>query len=774
MGNWNQSSVNDYESEAYGVGLGGATLGGSAGDFDYSVPTSVGGGRDDTQITSTPSVSQEDVQSWVSSNPNATPDEIAKVALETGVTASQIAQAYDVPETDVTTALSSYQQTGTTGIPAPAPEPEYEQVRRYDPVTGNTYNFNIDTTQPSRVQDINGVSTLVYSPTGMFQGETLSGGGQTFAVNPPTLITGTVEDSVLQTTGMLDFIRDPEDIKDTITLRQLELAKGTTQADPADAPIDNISAAFQNLGSGTGSVSTYTGDVITEEMAANNPMLMTQRNDIVTTQLLQDDVQPYEAADGRVYADITTEPSLFSAGTYVGTLLANSVIGKLGGVAGAMGGFGISQGPIGANLGYTIGQTVAQGGVIPNTFQGTPMQNPLTGEYAVEHTFNNPFTETSLSWVQTEEQIKKQQDLFREWQTNKGDEETPTEKVAEDFVNASVGTRNPTYSDYINNGNFFESLVSTAITDAPFLDSLTKGTAQATIDILNGADPVKAILSNTGTDLDEIFGISKIGKDALTSVVGQDIVDAIDNNLVVFRVGTDVMISGLDPIESLRNRFGDTIVENLGATTPNQKALGTAGLNAVVNLDQGMAESEVAGNAVVDYFKSGGDLSMLNTGNWGSVPSGLGININMPSIPDDISEVLDKAWQYAKDSFAPASEKLAEFDDWRRGIADELGQALSMDIDLDIGLSGIDFDLGLGGELPTVGLDVSGPDISIPSGGGFDIGGPDVSLPQLSMLETYPGQYMTSDGDYVESLKYNIDFLDETPSAARAMLRMKT
>ena len=59
---------------------------------------------------------QESANAWVAANPNATPDQIAQVAIETGITAHEIARATGA--TDVATiqaGLDNYTNTGSTG-----------------------------------------------------------------------------------------------------------------------------------------------------------------------------------------------------------------------------------------------------------------------------------------------------------------------------------------------------------------------------------------------------------------------------------------------------------------------------------------------------------------------------------------------------------------------------------------------------------------------------------------------------------------------------------
>ena len=125
--------------------------------------------------------------------------------------------------------------------------------------------------------------------------------------------------------------------------------------------------------------------------------------------------------------------------------------------------------------------------------------------------------------------------------------------------------------------------------------------------IADGGDPVSALVSNYGADFAKDLGLDEQLKSSLTSVVGEDATAFVDNYMDLDRAAADI-VAGNDTSRILANQFGDEIAGYIGADDPNMKALGFAGVETAVALDQGNEASDALMAGAKEYYDRGGQL----------------------------------------------------------------------------------------------------------------------------------------------------------------------
>ena len=694
---------------------------------------------------------QTNITDWVTSNLNATPDEIAKAAVDAGIRPEEIASAYNLPSSTVEQQLQNFNTFGTTGV---------QQERRYNPTTGNTENFNIDRTQPFEDKNIGGNLTRVYYPGGSYPAETVEN-GQTFALLP---------------NNFSSVISEREPL--TVNEQPGMLIKNTKDVYNTDDEIDKIAASFDVLSSAEkGSVVDDDGRVISVDSTTESETAKALVNQITTDYFKKEGITPITGSDGLVREDVSSQPTAMTVASNIGNAFANTLFGRVAGAFGAMAGFGVSPGAIGGLTGNALASTFAINPTNGNTFNSTAMRG-IDGTYSMQFTFRNPNTNSVSRWIEDEQQLEERAKLEAEWQAIDADSE-PTE-LAKAYVNKLTGKTNATWSDFSGvRGGLPLELIGAGLAGAKFVNGFEKSVISAAAAVVDGADPLQSLISLVSPEADKLFNLSELGTEFVKDTFGLGVVNLIDNNETILRLGADIF-AGKDPVEALRNRYGDTILENLGATNTNQKALGNAGLNASVALSQGVDVPTVIGKSLVDYVKKGGDLSILNTSNWPNISSNLGINIELPSLPEDIKNVLEKAGTFAKATLEQGSKELAKWDDWRRTISDQLAVTLELP---DLPKNTLEFpDLNI--NIPDIKLSTGSVTNAVTQAGSgvaeavqkvadvFNTGSvsSDSDFVSANELAGSPS-YLNTVDPYVEGLEGNFDYLTDPESGIRDLLQ---
>ena len=476
-------------------------------------------------------------------------------------------------------------------------------------------------------------------------------------------------------------------------------------------------------------------------------------------------------ADGNLYVK---DPDLFDqVMTGLGEAFANTALGRLGGIIGGMTGFALSEGPIGANVGYYGGKALASGGLFGalnnKTFEAYSWENPITGENITEQVFNNPITGESTRRFTTESEFRAQQEAEQELKDKYDSGEVVGNTTA--FAEAVTGKRKPTWRDYVAgaDGNFVDELFNnfTGAGDfANMAEPVRDGIVLAKT-LADGGDPLTALISTFGDDVDEALGLSDLASDAVDATFNPETAQWLKDNSDLVHLGADIVVYNKDPSQAIVERYGDNILDYLNADSKNERAAGIAGLNIGVALDQGVDTNEALGKGVVDYFRAGGTVDTLI-----EIPDTLSNvlpDFNLPSIslPD-----LGIDWKGTWDELNLSANELLPAFDYNFGRLLDIGFKISDfnldDIDLsafkpiDFGVEGFDID-GLE-RLQAEGLDIAELNLD-------DLDVPEVAAKIALAEEVIPGTRVTTDGEAIASFDSDLDFLnDGEPTLARKLL----
>lgn len=479
-------------------------------------------------------------------------------------------------------------------------------------------------------------------------------------------------------------------------------------------------------------------------------------------------------ADGNFYVK---DPDLLDqAMTAFGEAFANTTIGRLGGALGGALGFALSEGPIGANVGYYGGKALTSGGLFGalnnKTFEAYSWENPLTGENVTEQRFNNPITGETSRRFTTESEFRAQQQAEQELK-DKYDSGEVVGNPAE-FAEAVTGKRKPSWRDYVAgaDGGFVDELFNnfTGAGDfANMAEPVRDGIVLAKT-LADGGDPLTALISTFGDDVDEALGLSDLASDAVDSIFVPETAQWLKDNSDLVNLGADIVVYNKDPSQAIVERYGENILGYLNADSKNERAAGIAGLNIGVALDQGVDTNEAIGKGVVDYFRAGGTVDTLI-----DIPDTLSNvvpDFNLPSIslPD-----LGIDWKTTWDELNLSANELLPAFDYNFGRLLDIGFNISDfnldEIDLsafkpiDFGVEGFDIE-GLE-KLQAEGLDIAELNLD-------DLDVPEVATKIALAEELIPGTMVTSDGDEIASLTPDLDFLnDSEPTLARKMLKRR-
>jgi hypothetical protein len=438
-----------------------------------------------------------------------------------------------------------------------------------------------------------------------------------------------------------------------------------------------------------------------------------------------------------------------------------------------MTGFALSEGPIGANVGYYGGKALASGGLFGalnnKTFEAYSWENPITGENITEQVFNNPITGESTRRFTTESEFRAQQQAEQELKDKYDSGEVVGNTEA--FAEAVTGKRKPTWRDYVAgaDGNFVDELFNnfTGAGDfANMAEPVRDGIVLAKT-LADGGDPLTALISTFGDDVDEALGLSDLASDAVDATFNPETAQWLKDNSDLVHLGADIVVYNKDPSQAIVERYGDNILDYLNADSKNERAAGIAGLNIGVALDQGVDTNEALGKGVVDYFRAGGTVDTLI-----EIPDTLSNvlpDFNLPSIslPD-----LGIDWKGTWNELNLSANELLPAFDYNFGRLLDIGFKISDfnldDIDLsafkpiDFGVEGFDID-GLE-RLQAEGLDIAELNLD-------DLDVPEVAAKIALAEEVIPGTRVTTDGEAIASFDSDLDFLnDGEPTLARKLL----
>lgn len=125
--------------------------------------------------------------------------------------------------------------------------------------------------------------------------------------------------------------------------------------------------------------------------------------------------------------------------------------------------------------------------------------------------------------------------------------------------------------------------------------------------LADGADPVSALVSNYGADFAKDLGLEDQLKNSVSSVIGEDATAFVDNYMDLNQAAADI-VAGEDTNRILANQFGDEIAGYVGSGDPNKTALGFAGIETAIALDNGEEAGDALQAGAKEYYDRGGQL----------------------------------------------------------------------------------------------------------------------------------------------------------------------
>lgn len=721
MGNWNQSSTTDYESEAYGVGTGGSTLGGSAGDFDYSVPTSVGGGGGSSGPTlpSDKELVQQvapgfDANQYLKNNPDVaqnwagTPEEhyLAYGQYETG-------RSWTAPTT-TTTSKPPTPKPPTPKPPTPTAPPADVRID----AEGNTYNFNIDRTADYYVDES---GRKVYDTLDAQMKELYAASGQFDKLGQ---FAGENQTSFLTAEGELISWGDQLD-------KELNLAASVFDA------MDKA-----------------------EELYPDQQTILSEQYGLL----------------------VEAPPSLYSFVVEdFGPAFANVTAGKIGGeFAGflAFDVFGAPVDPYSANIAYQTGKAGGSGALFgKSSFEAELFIDPLTEERVLKQTLNFGDNKSQTIFTTESEFAEKWAEIaaLQEKASAQDDYIPNVEAVKEEFT----GKKEPDWRDYVNRDFDIGQVFFDSITGGTTLSQLPEQTQDVIVmamGLAEGKDPLNILIDLYGEDVADELKLEELANNSIDELFSPEVAEWIKSNHDLAKLGADVVVRGKDLSASIRDRYGDDLLTALGAETKTGRAAGIAGLDFVVDLDQGMDPAQAAGEALYTFFDNGGKLSDL--------VSGEGLSFNLPDVdlpafnitnpfkglfPDinvDLPDGIDISGLDLKGIWDNLKAKMPDIPDFTF-TSDLLKFGFEVPQLFEMGFEMEDFDW------PTVNVgdlslgDFTKFNISLPDIEGFGINLRDLNIDipklefQLALLgERIPGEKVSGE-DIIQSLEPDLDFLGE-------------
>lgn len=558
--------------------------------------------------------------------------------------------------------------------------------------------------------------------------------------------------------------------------------------DPMMREIYNVDAQFDRMGelldAGIMSVADVEGNILSRDEQLDRDIAVAEQQfealdavyanpkyaDKLASLMVEDpetgkmvprgDLQILLNADGNI---LVRDPDMFDRimAEDVGPGLANAIAGQVGGSFLASAAFdflGAPVNPYSANLVFHGGRAAASGSLF-----GTPLitatawENPLTQENVTEQRLNIAgetvdrrfTTETEFREMRAKEEALKEQYDSGEIQGN-----------STALVESRTGTRKPSWRDYVNTDFSLEQTVFNSVLDSQNFASLPESIRDGVVltkNLAEGQDPLTALIGVYGDDVAEQLNLEGLANDAIDASFSPETAKFIKDNHDVLKLGADIVVYGKDPSAAIADRYGNDILDYLNADTPNLRALGQAGLNLGVALDRGVDLDNALPRAVIDYFEQGGtvDLMLDGTSAFKSVFPEINIDlpeISLPDLPVNWKETWDRLGR-SVDELVPAFNndlfsvldlgfEMPEFKNW-----DFIGDAkFSLQEFYDRGIT-----------LPEL-QDVNFPMDNI-----------DIDLPRIQLeleiakaTETIPGTQVTAEGEQIESLEPDLDFLTDS------------
>jgi len=275
--------------------------------------------------------------------------------------------------------------------------------------------------------------------------------------------------------------------------------------------------------------------------------------------------------------------------------------------------------------------------------------------------------------------------------------------------------------------------------------------------LADGDDPINVLVSAYGEDVIDQMGLKDTAISTLQNSIGEDAYNIVSDNLDLARTGYDIVVDGKDPLEAISNRYGEEIVGYLGADTPNERALGLAGLTTAVGLDKGLDAEDALLRGAQRYADEGGtvDLNQLAGLTGVDVDFGSGNFFNkyattfgnFEGLPD-LSFIEDYVRQYGsgiEDGVRFVADNLPNLN--LEGVDyDYLRNQYNMNIrdlkaqGIDVGQLAFNTDIDLG--IPSIEV----PDADLPNVEVSGIDLPDVNIPDIPL----PGLRPVNDGAPIE------------------------
>ena len=318
------------------------------------------------------------------------------------------------------------------------------------------------------------------------------------------------------------------------------------------------------------------------------------------------------------------------------------------------------------------------------------------------------------------------------------------EAIQNPYVRAAISVIYPPAAPYINAYAKLDSGESLTAGDIASLGlSAASDFTSFTIDpnvtkaittgakIADGADPLSTLVGTYGADFVDQLGLQDTINTQLSDTFGADTASWLTDRMDLNQLGAD-LIAGTDPNRMIANQFGDDIANYIGSGDPNLTALGYAGIETGIALDNGEDQANALMAGAKEYYDQGGQLPDI-----GQLADLTGLDVNQFD------------WnQYLPEIGFQAPEFLAQGYDWLKNQNIDLGNIdfggfNVPDLNMDLGQFA---DLGGNfGDLNWEGVDWQGTGYSLDElkNMGVDLGKlnmGDLTLPQALGLAGVAGQ----------------------------------
>lgn len=292
-----------------------------------------------------------------------------------------------------------------------------------------------------------------------------------------------------------------------------------------------------------------------------------------------------------------------------------------------------------------------------------------------------------------------------------------TEDVVKNpYVAAVASFVYPAAAPYINAANTlangkdlsFTQLASLGISSAADFGNLKVDPSVAkaiktSATIADGGNPVAVLAQQYGSDFAKELELDKAVQTSIKDVFGEDVYAFVNNRMDINQAAAD-LVAGENASRILSNQFGDELAGYLSSGDTQKQALGFAGIEAAVSLDEGKTAPEALLAGGKTFYDKGGKLPDLNA-IAGSVGLDLGkIDLNINDFIGNFDIKLpDLLGDYKLPELASLGIDLGKIDlgdiDYFKDLYDEYSLGDLKDLGIDIP--------SLGGELPALALTLS-------------------------------------------------------------------